>query len=72
MLNFPESRKSAANGRQFAVCVDNSGHAASLERNKIYVGLPDKEAESDGTFASSTRGVPTFFHQAPSPSLNRD
>ena len=42
-----KSRKSAANGRQFAVCVDISGYEASLERNKIYVVLSDKDAESD-------------------------
>jgi hypothetical protein len=35
-------------GRQFAVCVDNDGYEASLERNKIYVVLPDKDAENDG------------------------
>src|SRR5919109_474476 len=34
--------------RQFAVCVDNDGYEASLERNKIYVVLPDKAAEKDG------------------------
>jgi hypothetical protein len=33
---------------QFAVCVDNDGHGASLERNKIYVVVPDKAAERDG------------------------
>jgi hypothetical protein len=42
------SPKSAANGREFAVCVDNSGYEASLERNKIYLVLPDKEAQKDG------------------------
>jgi len=42
------SRKSAGNGRQFAVCVDNSSYEASLERNKIYLVLPDKDAEKDG------------------------
>ena len=41
-------RKSAAAGRQFAVCVDNGGYEASLERNKIYVVLPDKDAEGEG------------------------
>ena len=41
-----KSSKSAANLRQFAVCVDNSGYEASLERNKIYV-VSDKNAESD-------------------------
>jgi hypothetical protein len=30
------------------VCVDNTGYEASLERNKIYVALPDAQAESDG------------------------
>lgn len=42
------SRKSVAAGRQFAVCVDNDGYEASLERNKIYVVVPDKDAERDG------------------------
>ena len=41
------SRKSSA-ARQFAVCVDNDGYEVSLERNKIYVVLPDKHAENDG------------------------
>jgi hypothetical protein len=42
------SRKPSATGRRFAVCVQNDGYEASLERNKIYVILPDKNAESDG------------------------
>ena len=42
------SRKSTAAGHYFAVCVDNDGYEASLERNKIYVVLPDKAAEKDG------------------------
>lgn len=37
-----------AAARQFAVCVDNSGYEASLERNKIYVVLSDKTAEKEG------------------------
>jgi hypothetical protein len=41
-------RKGAVPSRQFAVCVDNDGYEASLERNKIYVVLPDKDAERDG------------------------
>jgi len=40
-------RKSPRTSRQFAVCVDNDGYEASLERNKIVV-LPDKHAENDG------------------------
>jgi hypothetical protein len=30
------------------VCVNNDGYEASLERNKIYVVVPDKDAEKDG------------------------
>jgi len=41
------SRKATATVWQFAVCVDNDGYEASLERNKIYVVLSDKDAESD-------------------------
>jgi len=41
-------RKPSATGRRFAVCVQNDGYEASLERNKIYVILPDKDAEEDG------------------------
>ena len=33
---------------RFAVCVKNVGYEASLERNKIYVILPDTDAERDG------------------------
>jgi hypothetical protein len=42
------SRKPGATGRKFAVCIQNDGYEASLERNKIYVVLPDRDAESDG------------------------
>jgi hypothetical protein len=42
------TRKRAAAGRQFVVCVNNDGYQASLERNKIYVVVPDKHAEKDG------------------------
>jgi putative heme iron utilization protein len=43
-----KARKSTATDRRFAVCVDNDGYEASLERNKIYVVLADKAAEKDG------------------------
>ena len=33
---------------RFAVCVKNVRYEASLERNKIYVVVPDKDAEKDG------------------------
>jgi hypothetical protein len=34
--------------RRFAVCINNEGSEASLERNKIYVVLPDERADADG------------------------
>jgi len=34
--------------RRYAVCINNSGKEASLERNKLYVVLPDPRAEADG------------------------
>ncbi len=33
---------------EFVVCLKNEGHAASLERHKIYRVLADPEAEKDG------------------------
>ena len=39
-------RKKAS--RRFAVCVENKGYEASLERHKIYVVRPDPDAEKDG------------------------
>lgn len=42
------SRRPAAKQRRFAVCVQNKGYEASLERNKIYTVLPDEDAERDG------------------------
>jgi hypothetical protein len=38
----------ATTKRRFLVCVNNSGYEVSLERNKIYVALPDKAAEDSG------------------------
>ncbi len=34
--------------RRFVVCVRNAGYGASLEKNKIYVALPDEDAERLG------------------------
>ena len=55
-------REPRAAGRQFAVCVDNDGYEASLERNKIYVVLFDEDAERDGREsleeALRKRGIP--------------
>jgi hypothetical protein len=40
-----EKKRSA---RRYAVCISNRDNEASLERNKLYVVLPDAEAEADG------------------------
>ena len=40
-----EKKKTA---RRFAVCVRNDGYEASLERNKLYVLIPDAEADKHG------------------------
>lgn len=34
--------------RRCVVCFSNEGNEASLERNKLYVVLPDPKAEADG------------------------
>ena len=34
--------------KQLVVCVDNDGYPASLEKRKIYVALPDSDAEQRG------------------------
>ena len=41
------AEKSKSNPR-FAVCVRNEGYEASLERNKLYVVLPDSDADREG------------------------
>lgn len=33
---------------QLVVCLDNEDYAASLERPKIYIALPDTEADKNG------------------------
>jgi hypothetical protein len=34
--------------KQLVVCVENEGYAASLEKRKIYVALPDADASKNG------------------------
>ena len=34
--------------RRFVVCIRNEGYEASLERNRIYLVLPDPAAQKDG------------------------
>jgi hypothetical protein len=38
----------STSGRRFVVCVRNTGYSASLEQNKIYVAIPDPDAERHG------------------------
>lgn len=33
---------------RFAVCIDNAGYPASLEKHKLYQVLPDAAADEDG------------------------
>ena len=40
--------RTQAPAARFAVCIENAGYEASLERNKIYVVLPDEAAEREG------------------------
>ena len=37
-----------ASPRGFVVCISSDGYEASLERNKIYVAIRDKDAERHG------------------------
>jgi hypothetical protein len=34
--------------KQFVVCIDNDGYAASLEKRKIYIALRDAAADKHG------------------------
>lgn len=41
-------RRTRPRAARFAVCIKNAGYEASLERNKIYIVLPDEAAEREG------------------------
>ena len=41
--------------RRFVVCVRNTGYAASLEQNKIYVAIPDEDAEKISTVGDAVK-----------------
>jgi hypothetical protein len=40
--------QSSAQTVQFALCLDNEGYPASLERGKVYRVIPDAEAAAHG------------------------
>lgn len=42
------STRARSRAARFAVCIKNTGYKASLERNKIYVVIPDEDAEREG------------------------
>lgn len=42
--SLPRSRRDS----QFAVCIDNNGYRASLEIGKLYLMIPDKDAQAHG------------------------
>lgn len=37
-----------AQSKHLVVCLENEGYAASLEKRKIYVALPDTDADRQG------------------------
>ena len=49
---------------RFAVCLDNSGYSASLERHKIYRVLPDKDAADDGDLRIIDESGEDYLYEA--------
>jgi hypothetical protein len=45
----------------FVTCIDNSEYPASLEMHKIYLVLPDKEAQADGDLRIIDENGEDFF-----------
>lgn len=48
MTRTSSVRNGSKTRRKFALCIRNDGYKASLERHKIYVVVPDENAERDG------------------------
>jgi hypothetical protein len=42
------AKQMSKTSRQFVVCINNEGYAASLEKRKIYVAIRDPAAEKHG------------------------
>lgn len=49
---------------RFALCIDNSGYPASLERHKIYRVLPDRQAEADGDLRVIDESGEDYLYEA--------
>ena len=43
---------------RLVVCVDNADYPAALEKRKIYVAIPDSDADKEGFLRSS---IPSFM-----------
>jgi hypothetical protein len=50
--------------RRFAVCVRNEGYEAALERNKLYLILPDADAAKDGDVRVVDEGGDDYLYPA--------
>ena len=40
--------KTRPRAKHLVVCIDNEGYPASLEKRKIYIAIPDPDAEKHG------------------------
>jgi hypothetical protein len=46
------------------VCIENQGYKASLERNKIYAVIPDRNAQQDGDLRVVDESGEDYFYPA--------
>jgi len=49
---------------RFAVCIDNSGYPASLERHKIYRVTPDDEVRDEGNLRVIDESGESYLYEA--------
>jgi len=52
--------------QQLVVCIDNEGYETSLEKRKIYVALPDAEAETHGLIRIVDESAEDYLYPATS------
>jgi len=50
--------------RRYVVCIANMGNEASLERNKLYVALPDAKAEAEGLLRVIDEDAEAYLYPA--------